>query len=139
MTQPAFAAVRQAVADYLTANITGLRATTDRFGQINPPQAVILPQPGSLIRYSTTMDGETDYTLRAVVLVSIGDSAAGQDLLDGYLSPVGAQSVYAAIQADPTLGRAVAYAAVIEATTYGLTSWNAIDYLGVSLTLNIGT
>lgn len=139
MVQPTFLAVRQAVADYLTAHITGLRATTDRFGQINPPQAVILPQTGSLIRYGTTFDGETDYTLRAVILASIGDGTSGQDILDAYLSPVGAQSVYAAIQADPSLGGQVSYAAVIEATGYGLTSWNAIDYLGVSLILNIGT
>ena len=139
MAQPAFAAVRQAVSDYLAAHISGLRATPNRFLQVNPPMAVIHPQTGSLIRYSTTMDGETDYSLRAIILVSIGDSTEGQDLLDAYLSPTGPQSVYAAVQADPTLGGQVSYCAVIEATGYGLTNWNGVDYLAASLVLNIGT
>jgi hypothetical protein len=137
--QPGFPAVRQAVATYLAAAIPGLRTTANRFGQINPPTAVIAPQTGSLIRYSTTMDTETDYNLRAILLVSEGDSTSGQDLLDGYLSPTGAQSVYAAVQADPTLGGTVSYAAVVEATAYGLMNWMGVDYLACSMILNIGT
>ena len=139
MVQPTFPAVRQAVADYLAAHITGLRATANRFSQVNPPMAVIAPQTGTLIRYSTTMDGETDYSLRAIILVSEGDSTSGQDLLDAYLSPTGSQSVYAAVQADPTLGGAVSYAVVVEAAGYGLTNWNGVDFLACSLVLNIGT
>ena len=139
MIQPTFPAVRAAVATYLQTAITGLRATPNRFLQVNPPMAVIAPQTGTLIRYSQTFDAETDYNLRAIILVSEGDSTQGQDLLDAYLSPTGSQSVYAAVQADPTLGGAVSYAAVIEATGYGLTNFNGIDYLGVSLVLNIGT
>ena len=139
MTQPTFTAVRAAVATYLQNNITGLRATPNRFLQVNPPMAVIAPQTGTLIRYSQSFDAETDYNLRAIILVSEGDSSQGMDLLDAYLSPTGNQSVYAAVQADPTLGGAVSYAAVIEATGYGLTNWNGVDYLAVSLILNIGT
>ena len=73
------------------------------------------------------------------MLVSEADSTTGQDSLDAYLSPTGSLSVYAAIQADPTLGGQVSYAAVIEATAYGLMNWNGVDYLAVSLVLNIGT
>ena len=138
MTQLDFPGVRQAVATYLT-NTIGLRAIANRFGAINPPMAVIAPQTGSLIRYQVTMDGETDYSLRAIILVSEGDSASGQDVLDAYLSPVGTNSVHAAVQLDPTLGGKVSYCAVIEATGYGLMSWNGIDYLACSLILNIGT
>lgn len=138
MAQPTFGAVRQAVASYLTSSI-GLRAITSRFGQINPPIAIIVPQTGSLIRYATTFDGETDYTIRAIIVVSESDSASGQDLLDGYLSPTGPNSVYAAVQADPTLGGQVSYCAVIEATGYGMMNINALDYMACSLTLNIGT
>lgn len=139
MTQPTFVAVRQAVADYLAANITGLRTTADRFSQVNPPMAVIAPQTGSLIRYAQTLDDETDYSLRAIILVSEGDSTSGQSLLDQYLSPVGGQSIHAAIKKDPTLGQAVSFAAVIEATGYGLTNWNGVDYLACSLIIDIGT
>jgi len=85
------------------------------------------------------MDGETDYSLRAIILASEGDSTNGQAVLDQYLSPVGALSVYAAVQKDPTLGGQVSYCAVIEATGYGLMSWNGVDYLAVSLILNVGT
>jgi len=138
VAQPDFPAVRQAIATYLTSSI-GLRATANRFGQINVPMAVIAPQTGTLIRYQQTLDGETDYNLRAIILVSEGDSAGGQGDLDAYLSPVGAQSVHAAVQRDPTLGGVVSYCAVIEATGYGLMNWNGIDYLACSLILNVGT
>jgi hypothetical protein len=136
--QPDFPTVRQAIAAYLTSSI-GLRATANRFGAVNPPMAVVAPQTGSVIRYAVTMDGETDYTLRAVILVSEGDSASGQDILDQYLSPVGALSVHAAVQKDPTLGGQVSYCAVIEATGYGLMNWNGVDFLACSLILNVGT
>ena len=138
MAQPTFGAVRQAVAAYLTSSI-GLRATANRFGTINVPMAVIVPQTGSLIRYSVTLDAETDYTLRCVMLVSEGDSESGQGVMDGYLSPVGANSIYAAVQADPTLGGQVSYCVVVEATGYGVANWNGIDYLSASLTLNVAT
>jgi hypothetical protein len=138
MAQPTFAAVRQAVAAYLTASI-GLRATANRFSAVSPPMAVVAPVGGSLIRYAQTMDDETDYSLRAIILVAEGDSAGGQDALDAYLSPVGASSVHAAMKKDPTLGGVVSYAVVIEATGYGLQNWNGVDYLGCSLILNIGT
>jgi len=138
MPQLDFPGVRQAVATYLTSTI-GLRATANRFGAVNPPMAVIAPQTGSLIRYNVSTDGETDYSLRAVILVSEGDSASGQDLMDAYLSPVGANSVHAAVQKDETLGGQVSYCAVIEATGYGLMNWNGVDYLACSLILNIGT
>lgn len=138
MTQATFTAVRAAVASYLTSSI-GLRATANRFAQINPPMAVVMPQTGSFIRYSTTFDSETDYSLRAIILVSEGDSLSGQDTLDTYLSPAGANSVYAAVQKDPTLGGTVSYAAVIEATAYGLMNFNGVDYLAAHLILNVGT
>ena len=138
MTQLDFPSVRQAVATYLTDTI-GLRATANRFGTINVPMAVIVPQTGSLIRYSVTLDAETDYTLRCVMLVSEGDSESGQGVMDGYLSPVGANSIYAAVQRDPTLGGQVSYCAVIEATGYGVMNWNGVDFLACSLTLQIAT
>lgn len=138
MTQPTFAAIRQALAAYLTTAI-GLRATANRFDAVNPPMAVVAPQTGSLIRYSVSTDAETDYSLRVIVLVSAGDSESGQDALDAYLSPTGSQSVYAAVQADPSLGGAVSFAVVVEATAYGLRNWSGVDYLGCDLILNIGT
>jgi hypothetical protein len=138
VAQPTFPQVRAALAATLTAG-AGIRATANRFAQINPPMAVVMPQTGTFIRYSTTMDAETDYMLRVIMLVSEGDSLSGQDLLDVYLSESGASSIYAAVQASPTLGGVVSYAAVIEATAYGLMNFNGIDYLAAHLIVNIGT
>ncbi|MBO0813559.1 MAG: hypothetical protein J2P30_00160 [Actinobacteria bacterium] len=138
MTQPTFGDVRAALASYLTSAI-GLAATPNRFAQVNPPMAVIMPVTGTFIRYSQTFDGETDYTLRIIVLVSEGDSVSGQDLIDAYLSVSGPKSIWAAIQADDTLGGKVSYAAVTEATGYGLMNFNGVDYLAAHLITSIGT
>lgn len=138
MAQLTFPQVRAALATYLTAS-TGLAATPNRFAQINPPMAVIMPVTGTFIRYSATFGGETDYLLRVIVLVSIGDSVSGQDILDPYLSVSGSQSIWAAVQADPTLGGQVSSAAVIEATAYGLMTFQTVDYLASHLIAQVWT
>jgi hypothetical protein len=137
VTQPTFTAVRAALAAQLNT-IAGLRATANRNAQISPPAAVVMPVTGSFIRYSTTFDGECDLTLRAILLVAEGDSTSGQDSIDPYLATTGAQSVYAAIQADPTLGGVVSWAALTEATGYGLINFAGIDYLGCHLIVSVG-
>lgn len=129
MAQPTFSAVRSALASQLSARITGLRAVANRNAQISPPAAVIMPVTGPFVRYSTTFQGSADLTLRVILLVSEGDSSSGQDLLDPYLATTGTQSVYAAVQADPTLGGVVDSATVVEATAYGLMNWAGVDYL----------
>lgn len=136
MTAPTFAAVRSALATYLTSSI-GLRATSNRFQQINPPMAVIMPVAGTFARYSTDFAGDVDYTVRIIVLVSEGDSVSGQDLLDAYLATTGASSIWAAVKADPTLGGVVSSAAVQEATGYGLMNFNGVDYLAAHLVTEI--
>jgi hypothetical protein len=137
VTQPTFTAVRAALAAQLNT-IAGLRATANRNAQISPPAAVVMPVTGSFIRYSTTFDGECDLMLRAILLVAEGDSTSGQDNIDPYLATTGAQSVYAAIQADPTLGGVVSWAALTEATGYGLINFAGIDYLGCHLIVTVG-
>lgn len=138
MTQPTLSAIRAALAAYLSSSISGLRATANRPLQVNPPMAVIMPIQGSFARYSVTLDGETDYTLRAILLVAPADSTAGEDLLDPYIAASGPQSIWAAVQADPTLGGAVSFAAVTEASGYGLMNMNGIDYLACHFIVNIG-
>lgn len=138
MTQPTLTAIRNGLAAYLASKITGLRATGNRPLQVNPPQAVIMPTQGAFARYSVTLDGEADYSLRIILLVAPADSTMGEDLLDPYIATSGPQSIWAAVQADPTLGGLVSYAAVIEATGYGLMNMTGIDYLAVHFIINIG-
>ena len=138
MTQPSFSAVRQALADTLSTAIPGLRATANRPLQVNPPMAVILPAVGNFATYSVSMDGQADYTLRAVLVVAPADSTAGEDLLDPYIATAGPQSVWAAVQAASTLGGVVSFAAVTGASSYGLMNMTGIDYLACTFTVSIG-
>lgn len=138
MTQPTFTAVRQALATQLGNRITGLRAVANRNAQVNPPAAIVMPVTGSFIRYGTSFDGSADISLRVILLVSEADSASGQDNLDAYLATSGSSSIYAAVQADPTLGGVVQYAAVVEATAYGLMNWAGVDYLACHFVVNLG-
>jgi hypothetical protein len=137
MAQPTFTQIRQALAATLNT-IPGLRATANRNAQVNPPAAVIMPAAGSFIRYSVTTDGAADITLRAILLVAEADSASGQDNIDPYLASTGPSSVWAALQANQTLGGAVSYAELTEATGYGTINFAGIDYLGCHLIISIG-
>jgi hypothetical protein len=137
VTQPTFTAVRKALASFITAQ-TGLRATAQADGRINPPAAAILPVTGSFIRYDATMDGTADLSLRALVMVQMGSAGSGQGNLDPYLATTGSQSLYAAFKKDPTAGGAVHFAVVREATGYGVVNHGGVDYLGCSLIIDIG-
>lgn len=138
MTQPTYSAIRAALAATLQNQVSGLRATANRVSQINPPMAVIVPATGTIARYSVTMDGEADYTVRVILLVAPGDSTGGEDLLDPYVATSGPQSIWAAVQASQTLGGVVSFAAVTEATGYGIMNMTGIDYLGCSFIVSIG-
>jgi len=138
MTQPTLTAVRDALAAYLSANISGLRSVASRLGDINVPCAVVMPETGLFADYQVSMDGQVDYHLRVIVLASAGDSETGQDVLDGYLATSGSGSVWAAVRADPTLGGVVAYAQVVQATGYGLMNFSGVDYLAASIIVIAG-
>ena len=131
-----FSAVRAALAAYLTSS-TGLRATANRFAQINPPMAVIMPVTGTFARYSSTFAGDVDYTVRAIVLVSEGDSLSGQDLIDAYVATSGPSSIWAAVAKDPTLGGVVQSAAVQEVTAYGLMNFSGVDFLAAHFVVSV--
>jgi len=143
VTQPSFTQVRAALAASLAARAvnadgSALRTTANRPLQVNPPMAVIMPVTGTLARYSISMDGETDYSLRAILLVAPADSTQGEDILDPYIAASGPSSIWGAVQADPTLGGAVSYAAVTEATGYGIMNFTGIDYLACSFIVTVG-
>jgi hypothetical protein len=136
MTQPTYSAIRAAYASFLTAQ-TGIRATANRVSQVNPPMALILPVTGSVASYGRTMDGQANYMMRAVVLVSLADSTFGEDVLDAYLATDTPQSIQAAVAADPTLGGIAANAVVLEATGYGEMNIAGVDYLACSFVTEV--
>lgn len=136
MTQPTFSAVRQALASTLSA-IPGLNTYAEYAEQITPPAAIILPVQGTFIQYAT-MDGGQNLSLRAVLCVARSDSSAGQVLLDPYLATSGSSSVFACLDAAPTLGGVVQYANLTGAASMGMMAVGTIDYLAAHLIVNIG-
>ena len=138
MTQPAFSAIRQALADTLSSAIPGLRAAANRPLQVNPPMVVVMPAQGALATYSVSSDGLVDFSLRAILVVAPGDSTGGEDLLDPYIATTGSQSVWAAVQENQTLGGVVSFAEVTQASGYGLMNMTGVDYLAVTFTVSIG-
>jgi hypothetical protein len=127
---------RNALAAQLAAQIPGLRATGTVPGQVNPPQAIVSPAPGSIIEFQA-MNDVADYQLRVTLLVGAADEPDSQNLLDGYLSATGPSSVEQALGADPTLGGTVAYAVLTGEQGYGLLDWGALQYLGCHLLVTV--
>lgn len=126
-------AIRDALAAQITAQIPSLRAADVVPGTISPPVVVVRPARDTLISYAETFDGGMDLFFEAVVMVGAASDRMSQDLLDAILSPTGPQSVYLAVEADPTLAGTVAWAHVIQARGYGLINWAGTDYLGSTL------
>lgn len=144
MSQSTLTQIRVALAAQLAARVvmadgvTPLRTVTTRFGDINPPCVVVLPEQDTFATYQVSMDGQVNWRLRIIVVASPADSQSGQDILDPFLEVAGPQSIWAAVRADPTLGGAVSFCSVTAGSKYGLTNFNAVDYLTASLTAEIG-
>jgi hypothetical protein len=137
MTSPS--EVREALAAYITANITGLRGLTDPGSIANPPVAVVLPVQGTYIDYTVALEhGVTEINLRVVILVSRASERTAMPLLDGYLAPYGTSSIPAAILKDPTLGGACDYCIPQEAIFDGEINWAGIDYFGATVICRAG-
>lgn len=140
------AAVRAALAATIQANVTingqPLPCSPILQGQVNPPMALIAPQPGQSIVFDT-MDGglgypgSVTYHLRVIMLVSNGEDFSAQALIDNLLSTSEAGSVIAAIQNNPRLGGAVHYAVPTTAHGYGLREWAGQQYFGADLLVSV--
>jgi hypothetical protein len=137
MTQPTFTAIRQALATYITST-TGLTASANRQAQVFPPMAIILPVTATFITYSADMSGSCDLSLRALILAAMSDSSDGMDTIDPYLATTGSQSLWAAVQADPTLGGVVQWCIVREVSGYGVMNHGGVDYLAASVVCDLG-
>lgn len=106
-------------------------------GQVETPAAVI--RMGSpAISYGTSLaSGSHDYTFSVLLLVSVAQGAAASDVLDPYLDPSGTDSVYAAVDAAPTLGGVCSAAVVTTVQQAGLVTWGEAAYLGAELLVSV--
>lgn len=125
------AQIRTALAAQLAAQIPGLRAEAALPGQINVPAATVR-------RHSTTYGtslgpGSDDHTFAVTLFLDLGQ----YDDLDAFLAPVGALSIRAAVEADPTLGGVVDSAAVVRAQQDQVVEYSAVQYLSAELLVEV--
>jgi hypothetical protein len=99
-------------------------------GQIVPPAAVIAPGDGTLLTYRTS-NFSHDLSLTVTVFVQRGQNRSTDEQLSGFISIAGDQSVYAAVDANSTLGGVVDDARVTQARNWGVWTFGEITYLGV--------
>lgn len=125
-----------ALANQIQAH-TGLRAHSKAPGQINPPACVVIPAKPA-ITYGVTMDGEVNINLLAIVALSAANDVSGQDQLLKYVSTTGSLSIYAAIQADPSLAGTCEFAELIQVSTYGLIEYAGQQYMGATFVIQSG-
>lgn len=103
----------------------------------NPPTAIVLPAEGDFVNYDVSMDGLDDYELVVKLLVGTANSKTAQQELQGYLARSGSTSVFAAINADNTLGGTVSDVQVKTARSYGDIEWAGITYFGAELVVTV--
>jgi hypothetical protein len=129
-------AIREALATQIST-VPGLRVSATYVSVVNPPAAVIMPQPGQIIQFMT-MDGLINYNLRIILLVTMASDTSSQEEMDDLMSTTGlGTSVLDAINADPSLGGSVAWALPSTMTTYGLIEWAGVQYFGTNILVTV--
>jgi hypothetical protein len=129
------ATVRQSLATALGV-IPGLRVAADYQSQVNPPAAIIMPQPRQSLRYDA-LGGAASYLLRIILLGSSLEDTSSQALMDGYLATTGSSSIAAALAANPTLSGTCDYCNMETVNGYGLMEWAGQTYLGTQILLTV--
>ena len=128
-------AVRTALAATISA-VPDLRVSATYQAQVNPPAAIIMPSPGSIITWEALGD-VVNYYFRIAILVTYAEDVSSQAALDAYLDSENPGSVISALHADPTLGGQVAWAVPTSASTYGLIEWAGVQYFGTNLQVTV--
>lgn len=128
--------VRQAIATVLGA-IDGLSAHPFEPGSITPPAALVHPAPGAFLDYQVTMDAAHDLRLVVLIVVQPGEEQSWAEQLDAFIADEGASSIFAAIDANQTLGDLVDGCHVTVAQDYGTYTVGGADYPGVEFAVEV--
>lgn len=105
--------------------------------QVNPPCAIIVAQPQQNLKFDT-LDGGVSYLLRIIVLASgPTEDTSNITLLDSFISTVGANSIPAAIRANPRVPGVYDYVNLDSMRGYGLLEWAGQQYLGTTGQLTV--
>lgn len=114
-------------------NITGLRTYAYPADQVSPPAAVIgLPE----VPYDATFGGADEWEVPIFVVVGKVSDRASRTALCSYVTPTGATSIKAAVEADKTLGGACDSVAVTRAE-FTTISVAGTEFLGAELTCSV--
>lgn len=116
--------------------IEGLRVASYAPDQINPPQAIVGVPPVPNYRASFGSAGELQIQPTITILVSAALDRVGQQKLASYVDKTGTQSVYAAIEADKTLGLSNVECIVRSFQPLGLQDVGVLGYYGGVFTLD---
>lgn len=129
---------REALADALAA-VEGLREVYPRaVTTANAPCAFVEVGEGAFLTFKASLDGARDLGLVITLIVGRGQDRSSSELLDSFLADSGPTSIYAAVEADPTLGGVVESAAVMSASNYGTIPWSdGTPYLGCQLLVDV--
>ena len=142
-------AIRTALSNQITANVTGLRGHPQANDAVDPPCLVVLPGK-PFAKYGATLGGTaifhgvpmatTEMMFSVLILVSIAPTAdRWQQNLDAYLGfgPSPENSVPWALALDPSLGGVVDYAIPIQVSQYGLIDYAGQQYAGAHLEVQV--
>jgi hypothetical protein len=109
--------------------IPGLRVSSGFTSQVNPPMAIVMPQPSQSLRFDT-MGGGISYLLRIVILAQYVQDSSSVNQLNSYMATTGQFSIAAVILANPRLGGAAESVNLDSMRGYGLMEWAGQQYLG---------
>jgi len=127
----------QALADAF-GGIAGLSRYPRPPGTINVPAVVVSLPAGELGDYSPVMGQDAmDLTLVVNVFVQWGDDRAAWSQLLPFVDRAGTSSLFAAVNADPTLGGVVDSALPFNPTNFGPYTYGAVQYLGAEMTVEV--
>lgn len=123
-------------------SISGLKVYAFAPASISVPCAAITYGNGEFLTYRTSTDGhDMDLTITVFVQGGQRDEQTTAEALDAYLADAGSSSIYAAVEADPTLGGVVDSCSVMGASDYGSRVFgegeNAVRYQSVQFAVEV--
>ena len=115
---------------------TGLRvyATNEIPDTLELPCVLVMLGPG---KYATTFDGSYDQIFRLILCLAKQDSPSAFNKLLDYIDDVGAKSLFAALNADRTLGATCSTSKLDSHSGAGSTQWGNIAYLSCEFELQV--
>lgn len=118
-------------------SIPGLSTYAKPPGSIEAPALVVSKPSGEFADYSVFMGDGGDLDLVINVFVQWGDDDAAWDELRTFVAQSGAYSLFAAVNADPTLGGVVDSALVGQPTNFGPYTYGDLRYLGAEMPVEV--